>query len=203
MVVFNDLRIAEDYSSMLIDCAVDSAEEYENIYIKSIHLEYYKNSVTFGVPSSKAILLYNNSEDDTEVIRKRIRVPEVELYNSHIGVDRFGAGMFYIIVTCDGSLPASVSLSPCGSDSMVDVGIVIDWKMVYEKGMTFVNWMTANKINVCTDTSSFEDFVLLWHGLTAALASQDYRQVERLWDMFTRVNVLKAGTGTVSGCGCR
>lgn len=195
--------MAPDCSSMMIDCHVDPSEDFDDIYIKSIYIDYYKNVVTFGVPSANAVKIYDNENDDTTVKEQRIRVNEIEVTSPITNIPSFKNGLFYVIVTCDGTLPASASLSPCGTDSMVTVGVVLDWAKVYSKGMSVINGVIANGFDACSNVTLYDDFILIWHALMAALAAEDYKQLEKMWDMFLRVSVLNTNAKSGLGCGCK
>ena len=200
MVIFNDLRLSDNKKKLYIDCSVEGLDIYDDIYIKSVYLDYYKNTTTPGVPSAKALLVYENTGDDTTVKNLRKCVNETALDNT-FGTLTFEGGLFYVIVTCDGTLPASVSNFACGTDDTVDIGLVLDWKMVYETGMQYVAAMNAKCANLCDGNEGFMNFVMLWHSLRLALASCDYTQLSILWEKFNRV-YSGDSLGAGAGCGC-
>ena len=203
MVVFNELYITDDKGSLVIDCQVKDLEIYDNMYIKSIYLDYYKNSVTVGVPSSKALLVYNNTGDDTTVRSIRECVDTLDLASvSGIGVSDFDKGLFYVIVTCDGTLDPSAAELCCGADNAVDIGVALDWKMLFEKGMQYVAYLNANCHDACKDVSAFGSFVMLWNALKLAIASCDYPQLIWTWEKIVSFYTNNSGISGVSGCGC-
>lgn len=200
MVIFNDLRLSDDKKTLVVDCSIEEITIYSDMYIKSVYLDYYKNVTTPGVPSDKALLIYENTEDDETVKNLRKCISEASLVPA-FGTTTFEGGMFYVIITCEGDLPASTSTFYCGADDATDVGLVLDWKMVHETGMQFVAAMNTGCVSVCEDNKDFMSFVLLWNALKLALASCDYTQLATLWDKFKRVYSADS-LGAVSGCGC-
>ena len=198
MVRFDDVHIADDYNSLTIKCHVEDYDVYENMYIKSVYLEYYKNRGTIGVPSSKAIEVYSNSEDDTSVKSVYATIPVATLASSDIGTATFNEELFYIYVTCDGTLPASVATMDCEMDATLDIAVVLDWKFLYEKGMRYIAALTDCNLS-CDDPDGFESYILLWNALKFAADVCDWNQLERIWP---KLVAMPTGV-SVSGCGCR
>jgi len=195
MIRFDDIHLADDYSSLVVECHVEDYEVYSNMYIKSIYLEYYKNRGTIGVPSQKAIQIYDNSTPDTSVKSVRATVNAASL--TGIGTDTFQKELFYIYVNCDGTLDPTVSSMDCDMDVTLDVGVVLDWKFVYQKGMKYIAGVASCK-NTCEDVDNFESFILLWNALKMAADVCDWAQLERIWPKL----VATPGTSSNYGCGC-
>lgn len=202
MVIFNELRISDDKTSLTIDCAIENLNIYENMYIKNIYLEYYKNASTYGVPSTKAIKVYDK-ESGTELQAVRICIDAAEIQaHPDFGVTTFAGGLFYVIVNCDGTLPADVSLLSCGADSTVDMAVALDWKMVYHTGMQFISKMNSRCFDDCSDMGGYKNFVMLWYALRFAIESCDYTQVEKTWENFLKIYGNYNAPVFSAGCGC-
>jgi len=202
MVQFNELGISDDKSALRVRCTVDSLDIYSGMYIKSIYVEKYDNSTSSGVPSDKAICIFENTGSVTIV--KSVRVclnssnPEVK---SKFGMDSFDGGLFYVIVECDGSLGADASSYPCGYDSTTDVGVVLDWLKLYDIGMQHVARIASECLDGCADMSAFDNFIVLWNAMKLAVSACDYTLVKKLYDKMLRY--ASAGAGTIAaGCGC-
>lgn len=203
MVIFNELRISDDKQSLTIDCAVEGLDIYSDMYIKNIYLEYYKNASTYGVPSTKAIKVYDD-EDSLESKAVRICVDAAELaLHSDFGTATFDKGLFYVIVNCDGDLPADVSLLSCGMDNTVDVGVALDWKRIYQVGMQYISSLNAKCFDACGDLTGYKSFVLIWYALRFAISSCDYVQVERTWENFLKIYSNNNTPLFSAGCGCQ
>jgi hypothetical protein len=198
MVRFDDIHIADDYSSLVVECHVEDYAVYNNMYIKSIYLEYYKNRGTIGVPSNKAIQLYNNATPDTSVKSVRATLSVASLDAAEVGTSTFERELFYIYVTCDGTLDPSVSSMDCDMDVTLDVGVVLDWQYLYQKGMKYIAGIASCR-NTCEDVDNFESYILLWNALKMAADVCDWTQLERIWP-----KLVAAPNGmSISGCGCK
>ena len=194
MVRFDDIHIADDYSQLVVECHVQDYEVYENMYIKSVYLEYYKNRGTIGVPSDKAIQIYSGSDTSVKSIRGVVNAASLSVEG--IGTDTFEKGLFYIYVTCDGTLPPTVAALDCDMDSTLDVGVALDWKYLYGLGMKYVASI-ADGCNPCKSEDGFEDFILLWNALKLAADTCDWVTLERIWP-----KIIKTRTAAPGGCGC-
>lgn len=195
MVRFDELHISEDKKSLVIECHVEDYSIYSQMYIKSIYLEYYKNRVTGNTPSDKAILVYENTEDYTDVkgVRKHITQDMI----TQMGIESFDKGMFYVYVTCDGTLPPEAATFGCWADNAFDIGVVVDWQMLYQMGMQYVSSFTCK--NPCGLSEEFGQFIIAWHAIKLSIDSCDWLQLEKLWE-----TLVGAGTPVqVGGCNCR
>lgn len=203
MVIFNELRIVEDYSAMYIDCAVEGLDIYKDMYIKRIWLDYYKTCGTVGVPSLEhSMLIWEYDPEDTKQ-NVRLRMLPSQLDSSKFHTSTFENGIFYVTVECDGTLPPEASQYACTTDDTVDVGVILDWYKVYKKGMAFIASATRKCADLCSDTSGYQQFVFIWHALSAAIAAKDYTLLCSMWDKFLRASIPSTGNVSVtSGCGC-
>jgi len=205
MVIFNELRITEDKTCLIIDCSVRDLEGYAGMYIDSIDIDYYKNVETYGIPSTKAMRLYEKGDDETGKSGVRVELKAVDLDKDLIGTDTLDAGLFFVTVTCDGTPenPEILESYSCGADSTVDIGVVLDWQAVYRLGIGYAARLADGCEPSCDVPSGFEGFVLLWHALRLAINVCDWPTVSRLWDRFLRsFNGMGPVGGVVAGCGC-
>ena len=207
MVIFNELRIAENRSCLTVDCYIEELTTYANMYIESIYIDYYKNTTPASMPGAKAYCLYENTEGDTSVRAVRRSLHEYTLPLTQFGIDKFDDGIFYVIVKCNGTLPASeIADLPCGADNTTTVGVIIDWKTVYEKGMQYVSSIYGPCASGCADLTGFEHFALLWNALRLAISVCDWQMVENLWNkILLSPSVASSGSSSSSSspCGCR
>ena len=206
MVTFNELRISEDRKCLIVDCEVENVDVYSDMYIKAIYLEYYKNATAAAMPSERAFLMYQNSTEDPTVKGKRLKLSADFLPVTGFGISTFEDGLFYAIVICDGTLPASVTSMPCGYDDTTKIGAIVDWKSFYEKGMQFVGALYGGCSGgkFCEAPESFEDFLILWNALKLAISTCNWDLVNELWDRFLRAPLGSNGVSVVKGgCGCK
>lgn len=198
MVKFDELRISENGSALTVECRVENYDVYKDMYIDSIYLEYYKNRGTIGSPSDKAIRIFENRNTDKNSVKAVRKTITVDALPGNFGADTFAGGLFYVYVNCDGNLPASVSTMYCGFDVPLDIAVVPDWKMLYEKIMPMVA-QYASGCSPCEDITGFGHFILMWYAFKFAVDTCDWVSVDRLWDEF-----IGDADGPVSrgGCGC-
>lgn len=201
MVIFNELRITEDRSCLIVDCEIENVDIYANMYISSIYLDYYKNTTAASMPSSKAVCLYENTGSDTTVKGKRVTLTELGLSSAGMGVSAFKDGLFYVIVNCDGTLPSNIGNYPCGYDDTTKVAVVLDWKTLYERGMGYLSSLFGDCGNPCGDTGPFEHLAIIWNALRLAIDICNWDLVKELWNKLVRTFGSNTSTG-VSGCGC-
>jgi len=203
MVRFNELRITEDRSCLIVDCEIEQIGLYSDVYIKTIYLDYYEYVDGSGFPTTKSFVLYDNEDDDTRVKGQRIAMVDTALSRTEFGINSFKDGLFYVTVECAGTLPASVSSLPCGADSMLDTQVVIDWKGFYERGMQYISSMVSGCADKCSMPVGFEEFILLWNALETAIAVCDWPLVAKLWKRILRYSFAGGSTAGISGgCGC-
>lgn len=202
MVTFDELKILNDGALLSVVCSVEDLSIYKNMYIKRVSVEYYKNALSSGALSDKSIVVFENADRNTDI---RSVAASLSYTNSEVptkfGIEDFTNGMFYVVVECDGELPAEVSTMPCGYDSTIDTGIVLDWKAVYDQGIQYIALMNRQCADRCEDVAGFKDYVLLWHSLRLAMYACDRIMIEKLWRKFLRHVGFESTKKP--GCGCR
>ena len=205
MVIFNDLRITEEKDCLIVDCYIEDIDGYDGMYIDSIYVEYYKNVTDDGVPSDKAIAIYQKGENDVGQTGMRVSLKSSQLNKKTFGTDTFDEGLFFVTVTCDGTPknPAILESYSCGADNTVDVGVAIDWHSVYTLGMGHAAKLAYGCTDPCDVPAGFESFVLYWYALQLAISTCDWPLVRKLWDKFMRsIKGVGHGMTLSSGCGC-
>lgn len=199
MVRFDELRITPDKENLVIECHVEDYDVYSKMYIQTVYLEYYKNRGTVGVPSDKAILLFENDREDPTAVRSFRKRVNLDALPGNFGTQTFSDGLFYVYVVCDGNLPASVSTMYCGFDVPLDVAVIPDWKALYDRIMPLVARF-AMDCSPCEVPANFEHLILLWNAFRFAVDTCDWLQVDRLWD---KLMGTQSDGYVPSGCGCR
>lgn len=201
MVIFNELRICDDGNKLIIDVSIDSASVYDNMYIKGISVIWYKD-MSASASLSSGDIVYQNTVPDITVRNKRLTVNANELLHVlQTNNNSFKGGLVYVLVECDGTLPASISTYPCGADEKIKIAAAPDWKTVYSMGMGYVYDLFDDCSKQCKSMGGFENFVLLWNALKLAIAACDWDTVSSIWD---KLNFVPSASGVVSsGCGCR
>lgn len=195
MIQFSELRISENKKQLSVGCYVENFDIYDDVYIKSIYVEYYKNRLENGDISEKAICIYDNTNDDYTVKSAHAVLMKQEI-TEEFGTGSFDNGLFYVYVICDVHGGASLASADCGWDIMKTVGIVADWERVYRAGMAYI-LDVADGCHTCVISDEFIDFIMRWNALRLAMLVCDYITVDMLWDKF-----LGYTTARRSSCGC-
>lgn len=203
MVRFNELRITEDRKCLIVDVEIEQVGLYSGMHIEEIYLDYYKNVDSSGFPSNKSYKMYPQTETNNQLKGVRVSMFDTALEDTELGVDTFKDGLFYVTVVCDGDI-GDVSKLPCGTDDTVHTQAVIDWRGFYERGMQYISSMFGCGADKCELPAGFEDFILLWNALKAAISTCDWPMVSKLWDRILRsgkISSAKSIGGTPCGCG--
>lgn len=197
MVVFNELRISDDKESIVIDCNIQDVSYYTEMYINGIYLEYYKDFSEASSLGERAITVYEKGDGDAMTyIRRIVNLDEIR---DTIGLESLAGGLFYVVVDCDGTLPADIIQYGAWASSATDVGVVFDWEMLYRLGMQYVaQYYYGDK--VCADKNGLVQFILLWNALRLAINTGDWSMVNSLWGKFTSFQMM--GGGVASPCKC-
>ena len=206
MVRFNELRITEDRKCLIVDCEVEQIGLYSDMYIDEIRLDYYKNVDSSGIPTTKSYQMWKYQDGDPKMRGVRVSMDDTALSDTEFGIDTFKDELFYVTVICGGDFANNMTVHgselPCGVDNNVDIQAVIDWKGFYERGMQFVSSMYGCGADKCEIPAGFEDFILLWNALKAAIAVCDWPLVAKLWDRILRSRAYNKTVGISGGCGC-
>ncbi len=202
MVSFNELRIRRNRDRLIIDCSIDDITIYSGMYIKKVELYDYKNASSAGDPvdSQKVYTVYSNADDDASVqaIRKCVDIAAVS--DAGIGISTFRNGIFFVRVTCDGTLPAEVSQYACGTDDVVATAVVPDWEALYFRGMDYIAGLSGCG-KICDPSLEMQQFIITWFSIKLALEARDFDQLALMWERFLKFS--QASSMPVSTpCGC-
>jgi len=191
MVEFNELRLSDDRSELILD--LDVVDDVQTRYIDSIYVEYYRNrSALVGVPSDKAEEIYKQT-DPMPKLRTFTMDVIMDNFADDFGTKTWKGGLFYVYVIIKDSADEDYMVS--------EIGAVPDWQAVYEIGMQYVADIT-HVIEKCISpiTMEYEQFTIAFHALEYALEAQDLDMMDRMWS-----RLFVSGTGNVSSnlpCGC-
>lgn len=186
MVEFKELKLSNDKEMLFVDCSVKQYNIYKDIYISGIWIDYYRNVKTVGVPSNKAIKIFESKTD--EMLKSVQASLKISQLTEDFGTSDFNEGMFYVIVKCAGTLSSSVSKLPCGYDEDTDVAVIFDMSMLYQMGMNIVAYLQSGDNNTCDDYYLLDNYIALWESLRIASDVCDYKLVETLWDKLIKFN---------------
>lgn len=202
MVLFNELRITEDGKCLVVDCEIEDIVLYSGMYIDSVYIEYYKNASSVSMPSDAAYCIYGDKEEDVPVKAIKLFMHDYELRDTEFKTRTFENGLFYVIVNCSGDPSPKIAEFPCDMGKTIEIGAILDWKAVYERGMHYVSMMFKRCGDQCKMPSGFEQFILLWHALRLAIATCDWDIVSQLWKDIIDIDAYGMENAKITGCGC-
>ena len=193
MIKFNELRMSEDRKSINIDLEIENLSVYEGLNITAIYIEHYKHFDEDG-PGDHAYCLYDNETEETKRSWSGTftldMVPDDDAAWWPTSLKK---ELFYVYVECDGEFDEE----EIDEKDLVNVGVVPDWRCVYETGMQLVKTVIKNCGNICEPQCGWADFIFRWHALKLGVETSDYAMINELWPMLFN-NVALAKTS----CGC-
>lgn len=193
MIQFSELRISANKRKLYVGCEVENFDIYQDVYVDSIYVEYYKNRLVNGESSENAICIY---QDDGNHNRSVYATLDVTQLTEEFGTDTFDGGLFYVYVSCDMTSSHSIASADCGWDNLTTVGIILDWERIYRLGTRFIREV-SDKCGKCITSDGFIDFILRWEALRLAVETCDYDNIDNIWD-----GLLGNLPAAKMGCGC-
>jgi hypothetical protein len=184
MIQINTLKIAPDGKSLIVNAAVKDLSYYENVYIGSLKIDDQDSFSEFG-PSSNPI--WQDSYEKKKTVDITIDIAAFDPKKTSLNED-----ILYCWFEATGT-PSSDT--PCGMDNTYTLGIAINLRPIYNKGMAFFKEMENN----CSMPKEFINFILEYKALDLALKTENYIQANKYWNKFfkgTKVTSIK------TGCGC-
>lgn len=193
MIKFNELRMSEDRKSIAIDLEIEGLDVYSGLNISSIYIEHYKHFDEDG-PGEHAYLLYSNDEEEEKrSFSTTFSLDMLSDEQSAYWPSSLKKELFYVYVECDGEFDEE----QIQEKDLVTVGVVPDWRVVFETGMQLVKGIISNCGNICDPQCGWADFIFRWHALKLGIETSDYAMINELWPMlFNNVALAKAS------CGC-
>lgn len=187
MITFNELRFSEDGRTIIIDASVSSSTYYENVYIETVSIDSHKDYVPSG-PSSNAQGLWGSPNEPAKNVRLEVPLDNIKR--------RSKEDMFYVYVQTTGTPSPE---TPCGMDNITTMGILVDWKYLYHKGLKFMKQVIDGCCDIPRDAI---DWFLRYKTLEMCLATGNYPKANDIWDRwFSEENSPSQRSIAVSGCG--
>ena len=144
MIIFNELRVSDITSKLIIDASVSTLSYYTDVYIDKIRIDTQDNYVGTG-PSSTPIY-----ESTIEGNLKDIRI---ELTEADLGDSSINTTLFFVYISIKGTPSPD---SPCGADKINSLGVVANLSLIYKHAVTLLNSINDN----CVLNKRLIDFIL-------------------------------------------
>lgn len=189
MIQINTLKIAPDGKSLIVNAAVKDLSYYENVYIKSLTIDTQDTYSTVG-PSSNKVWYRSFKEHDREGLKTvELTIPVTEFSNLPTTLNE---DILYCWFEATGT-PSSDT--PCGMDNTYTLGIAINLRPIYNKGMAFFKEMENN----CSIPKEFINFILEYKAFDLDMKTENYIQANKYWNKFFKGTKV---TSITTGCGC-
>lgn len=189
MVVFQELRISPDGSTLFIDANIASGDYYKNLYIDSIYIDTEETFTPNGNPSSKAKKVYTNTSNNNSV-----RSVRLELTEENINLGSLSNHIFYVYVKVSG-VPDPTT--PCYANKIYTIGVVLNWFPIYQKSLKVLGVI---KDNCCSFPKEATDFIIKLKGFEISLRTSQYikaNQIYNSWFKNIKSDIINLN------CGCK
>lgn len=197
MITFDTLRIDENYKCLQVDCRVDDGEAYSKVFIQSVWLDLWKDRDRH-CPGTNAVQIWPESGSNSDASVREVSVDVIPAQlGKGFGTSTFAGGLFYVFVEWGGT--PDVSCLACGEDEEYAMGVVPDWRRVYEEGMSLARAVVPCG-GRCPDRDSFTDWLLRFAAFKLAVATCDFDAADEAWGTLFRGG--RDYDTKASGCGC-
>lgn len=173
MIKYNKIQI-KDKNSILLDIEVENLPYYSDIKIRKVNIYNAKS-----YPSRTVIGGYGIAPQAPAETHLEVTIP-VATTKDLIIIEPVIEG----VVSPD---------TPCGKDE-VNLAVLYDEDYINSLGLGYLRELG----DTCNIPRGFIDFILRKHALDMSIATCNYNEAIKYWNMFTISN----GT-TLKGCGCR
>lgn len=200
MIQFNTLKITPDGKNLLINASVKNLEYYTNVLISSIVID---NQDTYSASGPSSSPIYKNSfagkdpatgkeVNGLKTINITISAKEFLDNNGNLNDDI----LYVYLIASDKSEDAPSPDTPCGMDNATTMGIAINLRPIYNKGMAYLKQIERS----CEIPKEFINYILEYKALDLAIKTKNYIQANKYWNKFFKeINVTSINT---TSCGC-
>lgn len=182
MIVFDQLRIADNGNTLYIDAHVNNHDNYKDVYIKSITITTADKVSKINPIEPDADYIYKKDvEENTKEIslvltaKDFIKSWETDPNSINFNSAEMAETLFFVYIKCIGT---PIITTPCGQDNQISVGIVFNESMLHQKVMGFTKDL-VNKNNI----APFVDFILLWNAFKAGIETEHYVSAIKFWEL--------------------
>lgn len=182
MVKFNELFTLPCNGGIYIDCSVLDMPYFDKVFIDKIIIDTQDSFNKAGISENP---IYSKTIDgDLKSIKLAIRKEEFLI--------PLDSNTIYFVYIITKGIPAVDT--PCGMDSKVTLGAVVDTYSIYKRALKYLSSLNME----CNIPRYFIDFILRYKAFKLALKTRDFPLAIKYWKMFN-------GTNTNNyrlGCGC-
>lgn len=197
MIIFDQLRISDDGKRMYINLHVNSADYFDDVYLKSITivtadtvLEAYGDGIDPMTVSSDYIYHYDfdsNLKEAAFVLNSGsfdaafTGVGTTATASKAFSGTTLSNTLFCVYVECELADGTTMdSCTPCTLDETLTLGVVFDDNVLYQRVMNY----TKELIDNCGNPSkAFIDFILLWNAFKASVETEHFIDAVTFYNM--------------------
>lgn len=169
MIKYNELRI--DGNSLIVDFEVEDKPYYSSVSIEGVRVD---TPDTYGTDTP----LILEDEDD------------VSHYTNELSILGYSKQLLIITPQVYKALPPDI---PCGADT-IEKAVVYDKKALLQRGLIYLKELGDS----CSIPKRFIDFILKVKALDMAIATCNYTEAIKYWEMLHRMPTKT----TTNNCGC-
>lgn len=212
MVIFDQLRISDDGTTMYVDIHIPEHSYYDDLYLDTITIQtsdavstanpeaptidfIYKD--TFGEEQKQASLVINkasfdlawlNTDSQGEPIDPTQPYAKKPFKGSNLSKD-----LFFVYIGTKGTISPE---APCGEDDMTTVGVTFDETMFHQ----LVMYYTRELAQDCNIPMGFIDLILLWQAFNSAVETEHFIPAIEFYNRIFGKE--RKGMINTKGCGC-
>lgn len=202
MVIFDQLRIADDASKLFVNARVNGADYFNDVYIDSITIMTSEkiSETNPGVPTSDYIYTKKMDANTKEVnlvltALDFMKVWEEDPHAMAFKQSDMSKTLFFVYIKCTG---APSGATPCTLDNEWSLGVVFDENLLHQRVMDF----TKDLLDDCNIPIGFIDFILLWNAFKASIETEHYIPAIKFFNMLFDIMDNRGFKGISKGCGC-
>lgn len=159
MIKFNELRVAKDGKSLIIDVSVRDLPYYDNVYIDKVAIDTQDTFISSGI-SSHPVFSKTVSGNNKSV--------RLELSSADMVTD-FTKNLFFVYVVTKGTPTADV---PCNMDEKTTLCVTLWEYPLYNTLMQSIKDLEHN----CEIPKNFIDIMLKFKAFEIAINTGNYNQ---------------------------
>lgn len=173
MVVFEQLRIADDGQTMYIDAHVHESEK--GTYLSKLYIATPENAseTSFsGISDPEKCIYWKEFEEGETEVHLVLNVRCLDSFRSNT----FSNNLFFVFIEDSGTTDECI---PCPIASNLTVAVTFDETIYYQMVMGY----TKELADTCQVSQGFTDFILKWNALKAAIETEHWVAAIKFWEM--------------------
>lgn len=186
MLEFKTLNISKNNDCIHIVAQVKDNSYTTNIIINKMAITTVDNVDISNFPdannSSTIYILNNINKKNIDITLNINQVDNIKTFENQL---------LYVYILATGT-PSSNT--PCGQDNPLLIGVLINFKPIYEKCLSYLKTLS----NTCIKSKDMIDYFLRLNFLDLAIKCNDYVAIQQIWKELN----ISSNESLTSKCGC-